>query len=303
MRVWIDTDLGSDVDDALALAYALRHPQLDLVGVSTVFGDVALRTRLVHALLDAAGETSIPVCTGLGKPLSAARPGVMFGHEGRGVFDDASPILRIDEPEADASSRIDAIGAALDAARPDVMVCIGPLSNVGALAERGITLPRLAIMGGKTRDVMLPGMIPAIEEWNWHCDPRAVQATLAAAHARPPRVVPAEVTFRTSLAKGDVERLAGGDALARALSVLCGIWLEALRTRFGAPDPRVALHDPLTIATLVRDGLCPFEEVQLEMDDEGRTTRGRGTRTEVATDVDLEATRTHLMETWLRGAP
>ena len=50
-RIWIDTDIGTDVDDALALAFALRHPELELVGVSTVFCDVELRSKMVDALL------------------------------------------------------------------------------------------------------------------------------------------------------------------------------------------------------------------------------------------------------------
>ena len=75
MRIWIDTDLGSDVDDALALAYALRHPELELVGVSTVFGDVSLRTRITRALLEVAGQASVPVVTGLGAPLTPSRKG------------------------------------------------------------------------------------------------------------------------------------------------------------------------------------------------------------------------------------
>ena len=48
MRVWIDTDVGSDVDDALTIAYVLRHPDLELAGISTVFGDVELRPRNSH---------------------------------------------------------------------------------------------------------------------------------------------------------------------------------------------------------------------------------------------------------------
>ena len=51
MRIWIDTDLGSDVDDALTLAYVMRHPGFELVGVSTVFGDVALRSEIARSLL------------------------------------------------------------------------------------------------------------------------------------------------------------------------------------------------------------------------------------------------------------
>ena len=58
MRLWIDTDVGSDVDDALAIAYALRHPALELVGVSTVFGDVALRGRIASRLLALGGSVA-----------------------------------------------------------------------------------------------------------------------------------------------------------------------------------------------------------------------------------------------------
>ena len=86
MRIWLDTDLGSDVDDALALGYALHHPEIELVGISTVFGDVDLRTKCVEALLDIEGEGSIPVLTGVGKPMTERRAGVMFGHEGRGLL-------------------------------------------------------------------------------------------------------------------------------------------------------------------------------------------------------------------------
>ena len=91
MRLWIDTDVGSDVDDALAIAYALRHPALELVGVSTVFGDVALRARIAERLLALAGRADIPVVEGLGAPLTPRRRGRMFGHEGIGIVDDPRP--------------------------------------------------------------------------------------------------------------------------------------------------------------------------------------------------------------------
>ena len=72
MRIWIDTDIGSDVDDALALAYVVRHPELELAGVSTVFGDTPLRTRIASELLARTGDANAPVVTGLGLPLTAA---------------------------------------------------------------------------------------------------------------------------------------------------------------------------------------------------------------------------------------
>ena len=300
MRLWIDTDLGSDVDDALALAYALLHPELEVVGVSTVFGDVELRTRIVQALLDLADAGDIPVITGLGKPLTAGRDGLMFGHEGQGILEDASPIARTTE-NPEAATRIGALADALAATKPEVLVAIGPMTNVGALTEASVSLPPLCIMGGKIEDVMLEGMTAQIPEWNWYCDPRAVQLSLAAIGDTPARIVPAEVTFRTSLADGDVERLATGSPLIQALGVLSKHWLVALVERLGAKSPRVALHDPLAIATLVESSLCPFEPRSIEVDERGGTIHlDSPANAEVATSVDNDALRRHLMDTWIR---
>ncbi len=297
--MWIDTDVGSDVDDALALAYALRHPEMDLVGISTVFGDVELRARIARAILscDEVGA-EVPVLTGLGVPLADGRIGLMFGHEGRGILEGCAPRMQTREEEG-PDARVEALARAIDEAAPDVVVAIGPLTNLGALVGAGMTLPPLAIMGGKLTDVMLPGMIPAIPEWNWYCDPLAVQRVLAATHATLPRVVPAEVTFRTALAEGDVEALATGDRLTRQIARLCHEWLRFQAETFGVREPRVALHDPLTAAVLVHDGLCPFDERCITVDDGAVSRPAAGPpNVRAATDVDNATLRAHLMETW-----
>lgn len=299
MRIWIDTDVGSDVDDALTLAYALRHPDLDLVGISTVFGDVALRSDIARAVLASADVHDVPILTGLGVPITNERIGLMFGHEGRAILDGREPRMQTRE-DANPDGRIEALAEALDRTKPEVLLAIGPLSNLGALVRRGVTLPPLAIMGGKLSDVMLEGMIPAIPEWNWYCDPVAVQLVIGANHATLPRIVPAEVTFRTALEPGDVETLAGGDALARQIAALSAEWLRFQSERFGSKNPRVALHDPLTAAVLVHDGLCPFEKRAIRVDDTAASECVDDTpNITTATDVDAKALRDHLMETWL----
>lgn len=301
MRIWIDTDIGSDVDDALTLAYVLRHPGFELVGISTVFGDVELRTRIAVELLALSPEPAVPVLTGLGVPLTERRNGVMFGHEGLGVVEGAEPTMRV-TVESGGRERIAAIAEAVDAASPDVMLAIGPLTNVAALAGRGLELPPLAIMGGKFTDVMLEGMTPEIGEWNWFSDPDAVRAVLAPDRPqRPlPRVVPADVTFRTRLAEGDVDLLAAGDSLNAAVARQCRHWLDLQRERFGRDRPRVALHDPLTAAVLVESALCPFEARRVIVDDQGAAQLDVGDpNVEVATDVDPDAAREHLMSTLL----
>ena len=64
MRCWIDTDVGGDPDDAIALWCALRHPDVDVVGVSTVDGDVARRAGIARELLARAGHPEVPVVAG-----------------------------------------------------------------------------------------------------------------------------------------------------------------------------------------------------------------------------------------------
>ena len=299
MRIWIDTDIGTDVDDALALAYVLRHPGFELAGVSTVFGDVALRTRIAQALLQVADVPDTYVVSGLGVPLTPGRKGILFGHEGRGIVENPEPRLRV-ESESGGTERVEALAEALAKAEPDVLLAIGPLTNVAALLNAGAELPPLAIMGGKLEDVLLAGMVPYISEWNWFCDPIAVQRVLAAEHRVRPRVVPAEVTFRTRLAEGDVARLAAADALARALATLSEHWLQAQKDLLGSKRPVVALHDPLTAAVLVERGLCPFEARSIRVDDTGASHRETGApNIDAAVDVDPTAAREHLMATWL----
>jgi len=301
-RIWIDTDLGSDVDDALALAFALRHPELELVGVSTVFGDVELRARIAGELLRLGGAEGLPVLAGLGKPLTEGRIGIMFGNEGRGLLEDASPRART-ESDPDPPQRVDALARAMEAARADALVAIGPLTNVAALLRAGVRLPRLSIMGSKTAPVEVEGVTPTIDEWNWHCDPDAAATLL---EQEPPsvglpRIFPAEITFRTPISPADHAALAAGDALCRALASMGDVWLEKLK-EFGNPRPQILLHDPLTVASLPAPDLCPMEPLRLERDGEASWARRRGpANVEVATDVDPQRLRELVMSTLLGG--
>jgi purine nucleosidase len=301
-RIWIDTDLGSDVDDALALAFALRHPELELVGVSTVFGDVELRARMAEELLRLGGADDLPVLVGLGKPLTGHRVGIMFGHEGRGLLESASPRIRT-ESDPDAARRVDALARAIETARADALVAIGPLSNVAALLRAGVKLPRLSIMGGKTAPFEIEGVTPTIDEWNWHCDPDATATLLAQEppSAGLPRVFPAEITFRTPISSADHAALGAGDPLCRSLASMGEIWLEKLK-EFGNPSPQILLHDPLTVASLPAPDLCPMEPIRLETDGEDGYERRPGpANIEVATDVDPQRIRDLVMETLLGG--
>lgn len=68
-KIILDTDVGDDLDDALALAYALMCGEIELLGVTTVFRDTVRRAELACCLLEALGRSDVGVYAGLGKPL------------------------------------------------------------------------------------------------------------------------------------------------------------------------------------------------------------------------------------------
>src|SRR5881392_3886073 len=63
-KIIIDTDIGDDIDDAFAIALALRSPELQILGIATAFGDVEVRARILDRLLGEAGRADIPVAAG-----------------------------------------------------------------------------------------------------------------------------------------------------------------------------------------------------------------------------------------------
>ncbi len=306
MRIWIDTDIGTDVDDALALAYVLRHPDLELVGISTVFGDLTIRNAMIRRLLEVAGiePSSVPLVTGLAVPMTEGRHGLMFGHEGRAILDDPDPVLRIEAEPGGASAvadRVDALASAISAAAPDRVLAIGPLTNLGAMTEAGIEVPPLTIMGGKFEHDQ-PSGLSERPEWNWYCDPVAVQRLLALGDRLDATVVPAEVTYRTRLDDAAIARLADGDPLATAMADLSREWLRAQHEDFDFPEVRVVLHDPLAAAILVDPDLCRWTKRAVTVDDRGHATvhddahRPEGGATiRAATDVDPSALAAELL--------
>src|SRR5678815_3812201 len=83
--VLLDTDIGTDVDDILALVLLARAPELRLVGVTTVYGDTTLRARMVRQVLDQMQLPDIPIGIGATETLTR-RPVFWAGHEGEGCL-------------------------------------------------------------------------------------------------------------------------------------------------------------------------------------------------------------------------
>ncbi len=265
--VLFDTDIGSDVDDALALGLVLSAPEaLELVAVTTVGRGGAIRARVAASLLGLAGRRDVQVSIGEERPLLRSEDRfTWFDHEQRCVA--AAPLAPISaEPAPKRIARAAREVAGLE------LVAVGPLTNLARALALDPDLPRrvagLTIMGGHVREARIGELVcaPGID-YNLCCDPEASVAVLGAGFRT--TLVPADVTLRTWIRDRDLARLDAGGAFARALADQVRIWTPVQRRFFTAiggtlaPDNAAFLHDPLTVLAHVDPSALGFEELRI----------------------------------------
>jgi purine nucleosidase len=245
--VLLDTDIGDDIDDALALALVLRSPEIDLIGVTTVFGDTRLRARLAKHLLHVFERDDIPVAAGISAPMLVRHPpsGVPQAAILTTHANDEQTISNCSGPELIIEKAMAHPGRL-------TLLCIGPLTNIATalLMEPHLFMTiRSIIMMGGTSGIPWP-------EWNVRSDALAAQVVLAA--GVPTTLLGWNITTRCQLKADDIERLrAYNTSRTRLLSELIAIWQQ--HPRWQAPYPY--LHDPLTIVALCAPELLRFEEM------------------------------------------
>lgn len=267
-KVVLDTDIGTDVDDALALALALASPEVDLIGVTVVDGDVHTRARMAARLLGMAGRPDIPVLIGESEPIGVGRMPTWFGHEGEGLLDvpwdgPEAEILAQPAPEWIVEQSHD---------KPFHLVAVGPFTNVARAVMLDSTLPKrvehLTVMGGMVHPdhydqqwqdfFAATGLPPNHMDHNTASD---VEASLIMARAGFDMTwVTAELTFCTTLDRSAVKEFqatgsAFGDRLARMLEVWSDRWFHHIPDFPDTAEPFpptavAALHDPLALASV-----------------------------------------------------
>ena len=304
-RILLDTDIGTDVDDALALAFALRHPQIELAAVTTVSGDARRRAQIAAKLIALNGGPQIEVAAGRGEPLTSQGRTFWAGHEGRGLL----------EPGEDVpfSSRdgVDLIVDTLLAEEMEV-VTIGPLTNLAVALEReprvANRISHLTVMGGFFHRCELGGkLVPPSVDYNLNSDPQAAVAVLST--PIPTTFVPADVTMRTYLLEQHIQSLeAVADPLLQALARLVRVW-KPIQTSLlaigGLPVPPSLAsipHDPLALATLVDRRFVTTETLPATVAVTGGFARTfvdpvAGRDVEVLTDVDADGFAAFFVET------
>ncbi len=264
-RLILDTDIGTDVDDCLALAVVLGSPEVRLEGVTCVYGDVDLRARMVLKLLRLAGRDDVPVMRGAREPLLGLRPVYWAGHEGTGLLE-----LGEELPAPAPEHAVDYLVRTVMEHPGEVhLLAVGPLTNVALAFRREPELPRrlahLTIMAGAVRG---PGWLHLpLAEHNVACDPEAAHVVLSA--GAPTTLVPLDATTRVSIrAEGVAALRAAGtpfhDAVARQVE---------LYPRYAARGATF-LHDPLAAALVVRPDLAEWADLRLDVETQGRLATG-----------------------------
>jgi purine nucleosidase len=258
-KVIIDTDIGDDVDDAFALALAVRSPELQILGVMTTFGDTETRAKLTDRFLGEVGRTEIPVRAGKASPPKMPMSQRRYG-----------------ENHFAKASHGDAVEFLLEQIRKYpgeiTLIAIGPLMNVGAAidkdAETFRKLKRVVLMGGSIRrgygDLGYTPPVPPMPEWNILNDVASAQKLFAA--GVPLFVMPLD---STQLKLDEVKRaflFGQGTAVTDQLTVLYHLWGQKTPTLF----------DPMTVVFVLRPELCPVEGMHIRVDQKGFTREEPG---------------------------
>ena len=256
IKVILDTDIATDIDDAWALGLAMTSPEFELLAVTISDGNTTARARVACKLLHIAGHGDVPVAVGRPTPPPA---GIDYQFAWAEDFTAKRPVI---QPAAQLI---------VDTARrfPNevTLIAVGPLQNVADALRLEPRLPKLL-----KRVVLMSGSIRG-SAWSpapmaeWNVVRATADAQLVYAAGFPLTTVPLDSTSYVQLKDEERERLrARATPLTQSLETLYRLWLDA-------PSRRMTLHDQLAVAETARPGeyFGRCEPLRLRVDDQGYT--------------------------------
>jgi inosine-uridine nucleoside N-ribohydrolase len=264
-RIILDVDTG--VDDALAIALAVGHPDVQLEAVVTVAGNVGLdlTTRNTLRVLEWLAAPEIPVYVGADRPLSGEAREASRWHGADGLGGASLP-----EPTFSAQPNgVDyLIGRIMAEPGELTLVCTAPLTNLALALQRnpGIVenVGEIVLMGGTP---VLPGNTTPTAEFNVYADPLA--ASLVLQQMWPLTMIGLNVTTRVSFKRADRDALLGNESREAVLL------RELSRHLFDVRGlDTMSLHDPLALMVAVEPELVQTVHVDVEVETEGTHTLG-----------------------------
>ena len=261
VKVILDTDIGSDIDDALCLAYLLAQPECELLGITTVSGEAEKRAMMASAQCKIAGK-KIPIFPGVESPLLikaqqpyAPQAAVLDRWEHDTVFPQGEAIEFLRQTIRTNPGEV-------------VLLGIGPLTNLALLFSIDPEIPSLlkelvlmcGVFTGKGGWEKMPEC-----EWNALNDPHATHIVYEAAIRRH-RSIGLDVTSQVTMnARQFSEKC--DTPLLRPVLDFASVWFKQTET--------VTFHDPLAATTIFNDGICTFAPGTVHIEYADKTCEGK----------------------------
>ncbi|MCD6506764.1 nucleoside hydrolase [Candidatus Poribacteria bacterium] len=258
--VLLDTDIGSDIDDAVCLAYLLKQPRCELLGVTTVTGEPERRAMLASAICKAAGRDDVPIRSGSADPIlveqrqkGAPQAEVLPRWRHR---EDFEPHAAVEFLRQTIRSRPGEI----------TLLAIGPLTNIGLLFALDPEIPgmlrSLVLMNGAFTG-RLPSLAPL--EWNAIGDPHATAIVYRRAPAGRHISIGLDVTTRCVMPAEECRRRFKGGPLD-VVADMAEVWFKRAN--------RITFHDPLAAAIIFEPDICRYQEGKVEVEIESKRLAG-----------------------------
>jgi inosine-uridine nucleoside N-ribohydrolase len=283
-KVLLDTDIGTDIDDAVCLAYLLSQPRCDLLGITTVTGEAEQRAMIASAICKAAGK-NIPIYPGVEQPLlipqyqpkaQQAKALARWDHDTAFPHGEAIEFLRHTIRQHPGEI---------------VLLTIGPLTNIGLLFASDPEIPHLlkglVMMCGLFSNRMA-GVGP--REWNALGDPHAT-AIVYRAPVPLHRSVGIDVTAQAYMDAAQVRERFRATLLQPVLD-FAAVWFEE--------SPGLTFHDPLAAAVIFDEHLCHFQKgavnVEVLSDHVAGMTHWTPDRPDAPHEVAVDVDRTAFFE-------
>ncbi|WP_238327535.1 nucleoside hydrolase [Paenibacillus gorillae] len=289
-RMILDTDIGTDVDDAMAVALSMFSPEIQVEGITTVYGDVDLRSRMVRRILQLGGREDIRIYSGIRETLLRNREIWWLGHEGEGILhlDERDEELGFEDKHA-VDFIIDTV---MNNPGEITLVPIGPLTNIAAALIRepkvAQNVKEIILMGGVARIGSNASELDYYEH-NISRDPEL--ASIVFGSGAPIVMVGLDVTRKVLLDRTHLDRLtATGKPLNLILVKLVERWLDWYKHDY------TAMNDPLAVALLINRSFVKTKRMKVHIEYDHRHPTGQtiaqqqeDANVEICVEVDCEA--------------
>lgn len=304
-KVILDVDTG--IDDALAIAYAVNSDELDMVGITTSFGNTNVdeATRNTLQLLELLGREDIPVYPGAGKPLFRPhlKQKATFIHGEDAMGNHSLPLPKTKPSEKHA---VDFIIEMVNKHPNEItLVFVASMANLALAIMKDPSIvgkvERVVIMGGAAT---VPGNVTSAAEANIYTDPEAAEFVFQS--GLPVTMVGLDVTMQTLLPREQLEVWRRkGTPLADFMAHIVEYYINAYK-KFFPGIKGCALHDPLAIGAVINPDFIKTKPLHIQVDCEGLHSVGRTVadlrsipanppNVDVALEVDAEAFLKHFL--------